>query len=72
MVGELVVELEKQGSQPVFEMLFSLKDDPGENNNRINDPEVKERLVALRRSCDAGLANLLKLRADYAKHYKKL
>ena len=64
-----VSDVEKQGDEPVFEMLFSLKDDPGENDNRINDPELQNKLVELRRLCDAGLENLLKLRKDYAAYY---
>jgi hypothetical protein len=51
-------------------MLFSLKDDPGELNNRINDPELKDKLRELRRLTDADLEELLELRKSYANQYQ--
>jgi len=62
-------DIDRHGGRPVFEMLFSLKDDPDEKNNLINDPKLKDKLIELRRLCDAELANLLKLRMDYTAHY---
>ena len=64
-----ITDIEKEGREPVFEMLFSLKDDPGEMDNRINDPILHGKLTELRNLCDADLAKLLKLRKDYAAFY---
>jgi arylsulfatase A-like enzyme len=62
-------DVKQAGRPPVYEMLFSLEDDPGEKKNRANDPEVAEKLAELRGHCDADLAHLLRLRKDYAAHY---
>jgi len=64
-----VSDVEKRNRQPVFEMLFSLKDDPEEKYNRINDPGLKGKLGELRGHCNSDLANLLQKRKDYAAHY---
>lgn len=63
-------DIERLGDEPVFEMLFSLETDPEERINRIKDPELREKLAELRRVCDADLTNLLKLRKEYAAHYR--
>lgn len=63
-------DVEKTGEMPVFEMLFSLKDDPGEIKNLINDPEYKEKLKELRRKCSEELESLLQLRRSYAEHFQ--
>lgn len=59
-----------QGRVPVFEMLFSLEDDPLEKNNRAIDPDLKGKLQELRHLCDSELESMLKVRNDYAVHYK--
>lgn len=63
-------DVEKQGEKPVYEMLFSLKDDPGEMNNLAGDPEFSAELARLRHLCDEDLGDMLQLRRDYAEQYK--
>jgi arylsulfatase A-like enzyme len=63
-------DVEKTGEMPVFEMLFSLKDDPGEIKNLINDPEYKEKLKELRNKCSEELESILKVRKSYAEHFQ--
>lgn len=64
-----LANVESIGREPIFEMLFSLKDDPKEMKNRINDPELKDIIEELKRKCDAELTTLLQLRSEYAAHY---
>ncbi len=63
-------DINKHSGAPVFELLFSLKDDPGEVNNLVGNPAFKENLAELRSKCDGDLTNLLKIRKEYAAHYQ--
>lgn len=63
-------DVEQLDREPVFEMLFSLKDDPGEKTNRIKDPELRSKADELRRLCRQDLARQLALRKDYSEHCK--
>ncbi len=63
-------DVQTLGEKPVFEMFFSLKDDPAEMNNLIDDPEYREKLMELRRLCDDDLEGLLELRQEYAEQYR--
>ncbi len=65
-----VSDIERLDGEPVFEMLFNLKNDPGEMNNRIHDPTLKAKLAELRDLCEADLSQLLKLRQEYSTHYQ--
>lgn len=62
-------DVDRHSGEPVFEMLFSLADDPAELHNRARDPKYKKKLTELRRQCDAGLAELLEIRVEYASKY---
>ncbi len=64
-------DIEKQGAEPVLELLFSLEDDPEERDNRIDDPELRTKAAELRRGCDSDLNRLLRLRKKYASRYLK-
>ena len=66
----ILSDIERLDGEPVFEMLFNLKDDPAELNNRIHDPASKAKLAELRELCEADLAQLLKLRQKYSTHYQ--
>lgn len=63
-------QVEKQDEEPVYEMLFSLKDDPGEKINLASDPGYLEKLEQLRENCSRELEALLKLRTEYAEYYQ--
>ena len=58
-----------RGREPVWEMLFSLRDDPGERENQISNPELQDKVNVFRRSCDHDVARLIQLRQDYAERY---
>ena len=62
--------VDMHSGKPMLEMLFSLKDDPAEMNNRINDPELGEKAAELRQLCDEDLTKLLKIRKDYGVQYQ--
>ena len=62
-------DVEKTGITPVFEMLFSLKNDPGELNNLVDKPEYKVKLEELRSKCENQLNMLLEKRKQYTKRY---
>ncbi|MBK1875780.1 sulfatase-like hydrolase/transferase [Pelagicoccus mobilis] len=55
--------------ETVFEMLFSLKNDPTEIDNLAENPEYKEKLLELRKECLSELGKLLKLRKNYSNKY---
>ncbi|MEX0324263.1 MAG: sulfatase-like hydrolase/transferase [Puniceicoccaceae bacterium] len=61
--------VETLGEEPVFEMLFNLKKDPGEMQNLADHPEYKDKLMELRDLCDADLETMMDLRSDYAEQY---
>lgn len=63
-------DVDKHSGEPVFEMFFSLTDDPDEMHNLNDDARFQDKLAELRRHCDADLKHLLKLRDDYATHYR--
>jgi arylsulfatase A-like enzyme len=63
-------DMETLGKEPVFEMLFSLKQDPEERNNLIDHPEYRHKVAELRTACDENLGELIRLRQKYAEHYQ--
>lgn len=63
-------DVEALDGKPVFEMLFNLKEDPGEVTNRINDPKLESKVAELRQLCEADLGKLLDLREEYAVRYQ--
>jgi len=62
-------DVDHHSGKPVFEMLFSLTDDPAEKHNLVSDPQHKEKLTELRKLCDRELARLLEVREGYAAKY---
>ncbi|WP_041744785.1 sulfatase-like hydrolase/transferase [Coraliomargarita akajimensis] len=54
---------------PVFEMLFSLKNDPDERENLAQKSSFSTVLEDMRSRCHADLENLITLRKDYAERY---
>ncbi|MEM8670567.1 MAG: sulfatase-like hydrolase/transferase [Planctomycetota bacterium] len=62
-------DIDHHSGDPVFEMLFSLRDDPSESNNLAQQPTFNAKLVELRRKCDEELALLLDHRREYTLHY---
>lgn len=62
-------DVERTGEAPVFEMLFSLENDPEEEHNLVDSPRCRRTLEELRRTCNADLGQLLTLRKAYAAHY---
>jgi arylsulfatase A-like enzyme len=63
-------DVENLGQEPVFEMLFNLKEDPDEMNNLIDNPEFNEKLMELRRLCEKDLDAMLDARDRYAQKYQ--
>jgi arylsulfatase A-like enzyme len=63
-------DIDQHSGEPVFEMLFSLKDDPAEVYNLAGDPNHQKKLAELRNKCDADLAKILKLRREHTAYYQ--
>ena len=63
-------DIDQHSGEPVFEMLFSLQDDPGEVTNLARNPAHREKLIQLRSKCDDELSKLLDCRRRYASHYE--
>ena len=62
-------DIDKHSGEPVFSMLFSLKDDPQEMNNLAKNPDYADKLAELSSACDSELSKLIRIRKDYAGHY---
>ena len=62
-------DIDKPSGKPVFEMLFSLKDDPEEEINLVENPEHQDKLEELRKKTDEALAGVLEDRKKYASKY---
>ncbi|OVE82720.1 hypothetical protein BVY04_00185 [bacterium M21] len=63
-------DMERTGDTPIFEQLFSLKSDPEERNNLINNPEREQKIAELKNACDKDLNKLIELRKKYAEKYQ--
>ena len=62
-------DIDHHSGDPVFEMLFSLKNDPSETSNLAQEPQHKAKLAEMRKRCDEELASVLESRRAYAQHY---
>ena len=59
-------EIGKHSGEPLYEMLFSLGEDPEEVDNLAGNPEYASRLKGMRQKTDDGLAEVLEIRRKYA------
>jgi arylsulfatase A-like enzyme len=63
-------DLDFSDREPVFEQLFDLKKDPEEVVNLVDNPEYKEQLEKLRKSCRRHSAEMVKKRRAYVQRFR--
>ena len=57
------------GKEPVWEMLFNLREDPGESTNVLDAPDTASVADQLRKKCEEEVARLSQVRSDYFAEY---
>ncbi len=62
-------ELLHEGQKPVWEMLFDLRQDPGELNNLIDSPKATAVANRMRSKCEQKVSQLNKTRGKYRAQY---